>query len=221
MRVLDPDVRKADVQTLKPHPVVIVLDTGTVLRRQPGRTDAAAAGDSHHLLLHTVRQVIDSGLPMLVVTSPDRVDDMTRLVARRDVLVATPSSAGGRGAGVNRAIAAAVGARASAAGWLLLPASMALVRPSSLQRVAAALAEHPLVYAQHGGRRGQPVGYGPELYSELIDLAGDDAALRLLTRYPALGIEVDDPGVLMSIATEQALLAARDRLRLRAGQAAD
>jgi molybdenum cofactor cytidylyltransferase len=45
------------------------------------------------------------------------------------------------------------------------------------------------------------VAFGAELYSELVRLDGDDGARRVALRYPALGLEVDDPGVLMDVDT--------------------
>ena len=50
--------------------------------------------------------------------------------------------------------------------------------------------------------RGHPVGFAAELYSELVTLSGDEGARRLVARYPAQGIEVDDPGVLIDVDTE-------------------
>ena len=76
--------------------------------------------------------------------------------------------------------------------------------------VAAALDHYAIAYAQHRGRRGHPVGFGAELYSELVKLSGDEGARRLIARYPAHGVEVDDPGVLIDVDTEADL----EQLRL-------
>ena len=66
-----------------------------------------------------------------------------------------------------------------------------------------------VVYAQYRGRRGHPVAFAAELYSELIQLRGDEGARRVMARYPAHGQEVDDPGVLMDVDTAADLQAAR------------
>jgi molybdenum cofactor cytidylyltransferase len=78
---------------------------------------------------------------------------------------------------------------------------MPMVQPATLLAVAAALEHHPVAYAQHRGRRGHPVGFAAELYSELVTLAGDEGARRLVARYPAHGVDVDDPGVLIDVDT--------------------
>ena len=67
--------------------------------------------------------------------------------------------------------------------------------------MADALAHHPVAFAQYRGRRGHPVGFAAELYSELRLLNGDEGAKRLLARYPAAGVDVEDAGVLIDIDT--------------------
>ena len=54
------------------------------------------------------------------------------------------------------------------------------------------------------------VGFAAELYSELVRLSGDDGARRLVSRYPALAVDVDDAGVLVDIDTVQDLAALRN-----------
>jgi molybdenum cofactor cytidylyltransferase len=46
------------------------------------------------------------------------------------------------------------------------------------------------------------VGFSAELYSELATLSGDEGARRLIARYPAHGVELDDPGVLVDVDTQ-------------------
>jgi molybdenum cofactor cytidylyltransferase len=78
-----------------------------------------------------------------------------------------------------------------------------------LLAVARSLDQHPVAYAQHRGRRGHPVGFAAELYSELTGLSGDEGARRIIARYPAFAVEIDDPGVLVDIDTEDDLDALR------------
>jgi molybdenum cofactor cytidylyltransferase len=106
-------------------------------------------------------------------------------------------------------ISAGVNARPNASGWLVLPGDMPLVQPATLQAVARALAQHAVAYAQYKGRRGHPVGFSAELYSELATLSGDEGARRLIARYPAYGVEVDDAGVLLDVDTLDDLASVR------------
>ncbi len=125
-------------------------------------------------------------------------------VAARDVLI-VPKAAPTRGRGMGDSIAAGVSARADSPGWLLLPADMPRVKPSTLQAVSQALPLHPVAFAQHQGRRGHPVAFSAEMYSELASLTGDEGARRLVARFPSHAVEVDDPGVLIDIDTSQDL----------------
>lgn len=100
-------------------------------------------------------------------------------------------------------------ARPDASGWLVLPGDMPLVQPGTLVAVAAALGQHPVVFAQHQGRRGHPVGFAAELFSELVKLSGDEGARRVMARYPSQGLELQDPGVLVDVDTEADLAAVR------------
>jgi molybdenum cofactor cytidylyltransferase len=60
-----------------------------------------------------------------------------------------------------------------------------------------------VTYPQHEGRRGHPVGFSAELVSELVSLTGDEGARRVVARYPAQAVDVDDAGVLQDFDTEE------------------
>ncbi len=144
----------------------------------------------------TLRRAIETQLPVLVVTTAMLAPLVARQLATRDILVL---SSGEAARGMGYTIAAGVAERSGASGWIVLPADMPLVRPGTLLAVATALEQHPVVYAEYRGRRGHPVAFAAELYSELILLDGDDGARRVVARYPSHGQDVDDPGVLLDV----------------------
>ena len=160
--------------------------------------------DGGTVLGATLRHAIQTQLPVIVVTTAALAPLVAQQVATRDIVVL---SAGEAARGMGYTIAAGVAERSGAPGWLVLPGDMPLVRPGTLLAVATALEQHPVVYAQYKGRRGHPVGFAAELYSELILLDTDDGARRVVARYPAHGQEVDDPGVLMDVDTPADLAA--------------
>jgi molybdenum cofactor cytidylyltransferase len=86
---------------------------------------------------------------------------------------------------------------------------MPLIRPETLHAVARALELHPVAFTQYRGRRGHPVGFAAELYSDLAKLSGDEGARRLVARYPSHAVEVDDPGAMFDVDTPEDLAAAR------------
>lgn len=160
----------------------------------------------------TLDHALDSGLPVAVVTRRALAPLTNSRAGRFEPVLLPDDGASQPGFGIGHSIAAGVAACGSAPGWVILPADMPLVQPHTIRRVAQALDAAPAAYAQHRGRRGHPVAFAAELYSELARLSGDEGARRLLARYPSQAVEIDDPGVLIDIDTEQDLLAARERL---------
>lgn len=200
---------------MKARPVVIVLAAGGSSRFEGGGHKLAQELAGSSVLGTTLRNVIASRLPLVVVTTERLAEMACRHVAFKDVvLLPEVESQQGEPLGMGYSIVAGVAARAHAPGWLVLPGDMPLVRPETISAVADALSDHPIAYAQHRGRRGHPVGFDAELYSELIVLRGDVGASRLLARYPAAAVEVGDPGVLVDVDTVD------DLQRMRAASAA-
>ncbi len=144
----------------------------------------------------TVQHALASGLPLMVVTTADLAPSVLRWVGVRQMVVLSADEAA-RGMGAS--IAAGVAESSDAAGWVVLPGDMPLVQPATLLAVAQALQEYAVAYAQYRGRRGHPVAFAAELYSELVMLNGDDGARRIVARYPAYGQDVDDRGALLDI----------------------
>jgi len=114
--------------------------------------------------------------------------------------------------GMGDSIAAAVAATPEAGGWLVLPGDLPLVRPGSLQAVAAALRPEAVVLPRHGGVRGHPVGFGAGCREELLALAGPQGAASVVRARAAAGqaidLDLDDAGIVTDIDTLDDLRAA-------------
>ncbi len=188
------------------RPTIIVPAAGRGSRFAGAQHKLEQPFEGSTVLGTTVRHAIETQLSVLVVTTEALAPLAAQQLATRDVLVL---SAGEAARGMGYSIAAGVAERSGATGWLVLPADMPLLRPGTLLAVAQALDEHPVVYAQYKGRRGHPVGFAAELYSELIQVDGDDGARRVVARYPAFGVDVDDPGTLLDVDTETDLATLR------------
>lgn len=180
------------------QPLVLVLAAGR------GERFAASGGQVHKLdavlanrtvLDHVLAAVRASGLPHHVVHA-----DASR-------------------PGMGDSIAAGVRATPDAAGWLILPADLPLVRDVTLRAVAAALVQRPVVVPVYRGDRGHPVGFSVACRDQLLDLKGNQGAAPVLRAYQAINsvafVEVDDIGIVTDIDTvedlarAEALLAAR------------
>lgn len=195
----------------KRRPAVVVLAAGCGSRfRGVGHKleqPISASNGADSLLTRTLRHAIATQLPVVVVTTPALAPTVHSLVAARDVVTLPERDAHGhlQPIGMGHSIVAGVSASGAADGWLILPADMPLVRPDTILAVAHGLERYPVCYAQYRGIQGHPVGFGTELYSELMALQGDEGARRIVARYAAQPIAVDDPGVHIDVDTAEDL----------------
>ena len=192
------------------RPAVVVLAAGEGSRFSgPGhKLEQRLGPDGETLLARTLRHAMETGLRVVVVCSEALAPMVLNQVAARDAVV-MPNDP--QRIGMGYSIAAGVGAAGDANGWLMLPGDMPLLQPSTILAVADALKDYPVTYAQYRGRRGHPVGFSAELYSELLELRGDEGARRIVARYPAEAINIDDVGALLDVDTRDDL----QRLRLK------
>ena len=192
-------------------PVVVVLAAGPGSRfRGEGHKLAQRLGDTT-VLGATLSLVVSVGLPLVVVTTAALESLVQEVVAAKDiVLVPALDGLSTEPLGQGDSIAAGVNARAQAGGWLVLPGDMPLVHPNTLRAVLRAMHQAPIVMAQYRGRRRHPVGFSQELYMELCALTGEDGVRRLMSRYPAHEVDVEDAGLSFDIDTQATLHSARE-----------
>jgi molybdenum cofactor cytidylyltransferase len=192
------------------RPTVVVLAAGRSSRFGVGHHKLAQPLGETTVLAQSIATAIASGLRTVVVTTAAFVELARSSVATRDVIVLPEAgSDGGSQLGMGASIAAGVGASPDSSGWLVLPGDMPMIQPTTVVAVANALDHHPIAFAQYRSRRGHPVGFAAELYPELTALSGDEGARRIIARYPAFPVELDDPGILVDIDTEHDLEALR------------
>jgi molybdenum cofactor cytidylyltransferase len=104
--------------------------------------------------------------------------------------------------GMGASLACGVAATRDAAGWLVALADMPWIMPSTIARVAAAVAGGaPVAAPFHRGRRGHPVGFSAVCYAMLAALGGDDGAKAIVTAHGdrLARIVVDDAGTLRDV----------------------
>jgi hypothetical protein len=95
-----------------------------------------------------------------------------------------------------RAVSQAVQACPQSNGWLIMPMPMHLVQLATLRTLSAAVCASPMVCPSYRMQSGYPLGFSSEFYSELVRLQAFSDLRRLLSRYPMLRVDVDDPGVI-------------------------
>ena len=173
-------------------PVILILAAGR------GERFLAAGGQTHKLdaplttrtgtrtvLQHVVAAAQASGLPWHVVQSQDTAQHAEQ--------------------GMGASIATGVRATPDAAGWLVLPGDLPLIRPQSIQAVAHALSGHPVVVPRVDGQQGHPVGFGRTCRDELLSLRGDQGARKLLGHHSVHVLVLQDRGCILDVDTPQGL----------------
>lgn len=199
------------IDMMKRRPAVVVLAAGRGSRfRGMGHKLEQILGGSpgaDTLLARSLRHAIATQLPVVVVTTPALAPAAHSLIAARDVVTLPEHDEQGhpQPIGMGHSIVAGVGATGDADGWIILPADMPLVQTETILAVAEGLEHYPVCFAQYRGMQGHPVGFCTELFSELMALQGDEGARRIVARYAAQPIPVDDPGVHVDVDTEEDL----------------
>lgn len=198
--------------TNRPAIVVLAAGRGSRFRGTGHKLEQSLApfggeSDRDTVLACSLRNAIATQLPVVVVTTHALAPAVYPLIAARDIIALPDRDADGLPlpVGMGHSIAAGVAATGDADGWLILPADMPLVKPSTLLAVAAGLESYPVCFAQYRGLQGHPVGFGTELFSELVALQGDEGARRIVARYAAQPVEVADPGVRVDVDTQEDL----------------
>jgi molybdenum cofactor cytidylyltransferase len=103
--------------------------------------------------------------------------------------------------GMGDSIAAAVRATQGAAGWMVLPADLPLIRPATLQSIASQPLDSDVLVPLFEGQRGHPVRFAPACGTALAALQGDAGAAVLVRTLRTATFAVDDPGCVQDIDT--------------------
>ncbi|ODS66240.1 MAG: molybdopterin-guanine dinucleotide biosynthesis protein MobA [Acidovorax sp. SCN 65-108] len=167
-------------------PVVLVLASGR------GDRFVASGGQVHKL------RALLAGVPVL---------EHTLAAVRASGLAWHLEDVGHPGMGDS--IAAAVRATSHAAGWLVLPGDLPLVRPDTLQMLAQAVAKRAVTVPFFHGERGHPVGFAAHCLPDLLALSGEQGAASVVRKFAQQGqvqnLVVEDEGTVTDIDTVQDL----------------
>lgn len=177
------------------------------------RPDLASPMAALSSLDTTLRRVLSSGMPLLLIAPDEQAHAALSLLPHQEVL-AVPSPRPGQSHSdwLVRNIASGVVHRPQSPGWLLLPADMPMLQTSTLKTVATGLQQGPIAYPCHRHRRGHPIAVSSELFSELVRMECEHDLRRLAARYPAVDVDVDDPGIHMATEAQAGLNQLRAQL---------
>ena len=122
--------------------------------------------------------------------------------------------------GMADSIACGVAATRNADGWLVLPADLPLIQPTTLQFMAKALHNATqqatpcdVVVPLYQQQRGHPVGFSKACLQDLLQLTGDKGAASVVAKHNSLQLPVDDEGCVTDVDTPALLAAAHQLLQ--------
>jgi len=163
-----------------------------------------------------VRRVVEAALastatPVLVVTGHLAADVSAALAGLHVTLVANPDFATGLASSLKAGIRALP---PSCDGVFIMLGDMPQIAPEHLGGLITAFAPDKIVVPVHAGKQGNPVLWPAKYFPELLQLAGDAGAKRLIGMQAAQVREVDlgTNAILTDIDTPEALA------RLRSGR---
>jgi len=149
-----------------------------------------------HSVITQVQRALTSQLPTVLVAPGAMLSTAHDWTNARGI---TTASLDTQSPGAHLASGLRVGVQMSATanGWIMLPVGLGMLQDGTLNRISDLLQQHPIAYPTHRNQQGLPIGFGRELFSELMQLRSDRDLHRLVNRYPSQGIELDDPGALI------------------------
>ncbi len=180
-------------------PTVIILADPHLA---PAPQDMGATTPHVSALETALQCVLACDLPRVLVATPHIAQAACATLPGQDIItVAPPHATQTHSDWLACCVATAVLHRSDASGWLLLPIDMPMLNIGTLRAVAHELVQMhaPIVFPCHRHMRGHPVGLSSELYADLVRVQCENDLRRLTARYPSVDVDVDDPGVLMTL----------------------
>lgn len=177
---------------MQTSPTVIVVDTSQ--NRGDARRTVAPSTLSDWLfdsLLTQVHRAGETGLPIALVASSHTLRAIQGHVGSMCITLAPHDQPPQEG--LAGALRIGVQACSTSPGWILLPSDVPMLNPSTLTDLSTLLAQHPVSYVTHRGGVNLPMGFAPELFSELMRIHTNRELMRLANRYPSRALEVPEP----------------------------
>ena len=182
----------------------IILAAG--LSRRMGEPKLLLPWDQTTVLGATLANVLASNVQQVVVVTGGYRPKITPIIehSSRITAVHNPDFATGEMLSSLKVGIAALSAETD--GCLIMLGDMPLLMPETINLVAAALQTHELVAPVYAGRRGHPVGFGRNIFPQLLNLPPDGAPRDLMRaqRDQLHLLEVDTESILIDLDTREA-----------------
>ncbi|MEW6662362.1 MAG: selenium cofactor biosynthesis protein YqeC [Bacillota bacterium] len=179
----------------------VVLAAGMSTRLPAGK--CLLPMGNHTVLDRVLENVLASNADPVVIVVGYRHDQIMPLITRYPVQVAiNPDYQLGQSTSLQRGLMELTGSK----GVLFCLADQPLVLPEVMDQLIESFSLSPVavVYPEYQGQRGNPVLFGRDVFSKLLQLRGDEGGRRLIKDLPGAQVRalpVNDPGVLQDIDT--------------------
>ncbi|MEO8644235.1 nucleotidyltransferase family protein [Pseudomonas sp.] len=187
--------------------IVLAAGQGSRFRQEAGveRDKLVADCTGREGAVHSMIEQVLVNLPAslekrVLVTTEDRPQVIRMAQAHGCEIVLIEST------GMGDSIAAGVAACPQFSGWLIVLGDMPFILASSIERVAAEIADDAVSVPVHQGEFGHPVGFGRSFGPALMALSGDRGAKALFAQARVVEVAMDDPGVLWDVDVPEKLV---------------
>ena len=171
-------------------PTVIVLATAHPNRAATAPAEGASAWLFHSLLAQLARAA-DSGLPVALV-APSATLEAVRQAMPHSRITHSPLDNPMPGFGLAEALRAGVQTCATSQGWIMLPAHLPMLQPTTLREMGTLLRMHPVVYASHKNQPGMMTKINETFAKHNINISGQYLQTVQDIGYVVIDIDSDD-----------------------------
>ena len=172
--------------------------------------------DGRPMVARTAQRLLSSRARPIVAVLGNQADEVDKALGKLPVeRVENPDYANGLSTSLKRGLAALP---ADIAGVVVCLGDMPLIAGRDIDRLIAAfnpLEGRAIIVPTRRGRRGNPVLWSRQFFSEIMALSGDRGARKLIDEHADLvaEIEMDNDSVLIDIDTPDALAELRERIK--------
>lgn len=173
---------------------VLVLAAGASSRFGSDKRQAETS-NGKTVLQATLTNIAQTGLSCVLALKPE--DELLNLEQSGVTTLVAPRAAQGMGF----TLADSLPGIERWDGVLVMLADMPWIEPQTILTVAKALRRDNIIAPSFSGKRGHPVGFGRDFFSEFASLQGDEGAKAVVVAHidKLELVEVEDKGVLQDI----------------------
>ncbi|MGC8973463.1 MAG: nucleotidyltransferase family protein [Thermoproteus sp.] len=175
---------------------VVVLAAGESRRFDGFKLLADVCGEP--VVVRSVRSAASAGVGPVYVVVGHNAEAVRTAIERRGLHVAFVYNPW-YGLGLSTSLKAALISAPFFERYIIALGDMPLVRPDTYRRLLAHGDAADIVYPTYRGVRGNPVLIRRSVLPKVLDIQGDMGIRAIMGASKSIGVEVDDPGILIDV----------------------